>query len=149
VTRGLALALLVALAGCAGSEADESDDRPICEVRFAAPAGFDPLDTFEEEYPDHLGVRLGYRDEQDREFHVLVGIPGEIGEGLPAAGTGELELTEGRTAEFVGRDRVWVVVWIEGDRCDPRAVIGNGFTQETFREALVDAGLAPPVTQPS
>jgi hypothetical protein len=70
---------------------------------------------------------------------VLVGIPGEIGEGLPAAG--QLELTEGSSAELVGRDDVWIAIWDEGDRCDPRAVIGNGFTQETFEEALADAGL--------
>jgi hypothetical protein len=141
VTRGLALALVVALCGCTGSETAESDDRPVCEVRFAAPAGFAPLDSFEEEYPDHVGVRLGFRDPQEREFHVLVGIPGEIGEGLPTAG--ELELTEGRTSELVGRDDVWIAIWDEDDRCDPRAVIGNGFTRETFGEALVDAGLVP------
>jgi hypothetical protein len=141
VTRGLALALVVALCGCTGSETVEPDDRPVCDVRFAAPAGFAPLDSFEEEYPDHVGVRLGFRDPQEREFHVLVGIPGEIGEGLPTAG--ELELTEGRTAELVGRDDVWIAIWDEDDRCDPRAVIGNGFTRETFGEALVDAGLVP------
>jgi hypothetical protein len=141
VTRGLALALVLVLAGCTGSEPDEPDDRPVCEVRFAAPTGFAPLDSFEEEYPDHVGVRLGFRDPQGREFHVLAGIPGEIGEGLPTAG--ELELTEGRTAELVGRDDVWIVIWDEDDRCDPRAVIGNGFTRETFEEALVDAGLVP------
>jgi hypothetical protein len=139
VTRGLALALAVALAGCTASEPAEPEDRLVCEVRFAAPAGFAPLDPFEEEYRDHVGVRLGFRDPQGREFHVLVGIPGEIGEGLPAAG--QLELTEGRSAELVGRDDVWIAIWDEGDRCDPRAVIGNGFTQETFKEALADAGL--------
>jgi hypothetical protein len=141
VTRGFALVLVVALCGCTSSEPDEPDDRPVCEVRFAAPAGFAPLDSFEEDYPDHVGVRLGFRDPGGREFHVLVGIPGEIGEGMPTAG--ELELTEGRRAELVGRDEVWIAIWGEDDRCDPRAVIGNGFTRETFREALVDAGLVP------
>jgi hypothetical protein len=139
VIRRLALVLVLALAGCTRAEPVESDDRPICELRFAAPAGFAPLDAFEEEYPDHVGVRLGFRDPQGREFHVLVGIPGEIGEGLPTAG--ELELTEERTAQLVGRDDVWIAIWDEDDRCDPRAVIGNGFTRETFEEALVDAGL--------
>jgi hypothetical protein len=139
VTRRLALVLALTLAGCTGSEPVGADNRPICELRFAAPAGFAPIDSFEEEYPDHVGVRLGFRDPQGHEFHVLVGIPGEIGEGLPTAG--ELELTEGRTAQLVGRDDVWIAIWDEDDRCDPRAVIGNGFTRETFEEALVDAGL--------
>jgi hypothetical protein len=131
--------LLAGLAACVGPGA-EDPVVPVCEVRFAAPTGFAPLETFEEPYPDHVGVRLGYRDDQRREFHVLVGIPGEIGEGLPAAGT--LELTEARTARMMGRDRVWVVVWSEGDLCDPRAVIGNGFDRDEFVDALGDAGLA-------
>ena len=113
----------------------------VCAVRFAAPSGFEPLETFEETtYPDHIGVRLGFRDEERREFHVLVGIPGEIGEGLPSAG--DLELAEGRTARLVGQDRVWIVIWTEGDLCDPRAVIGNGFSRDEFVGALEDAGLA-------
>jgi hypothetical protein len=136
----LALAI-IALAACGGPDEEVRDDRPVCEVRFAAPSGFEPLDAFEETtYPDHIGVRLGFRDEDRREFHVLVGIPGEIGEGLPSAG--ELELSEGRTARFLGEDDVWIVVWEEDDRCDPRAVVGNGFTRESFQEALADAGLA-------
>jgi hypothetical protein len=111
----------------------------VCEVRFAAPDGFAPIETFEDDYSDHVGVRLGYRDVRRREFHVLVGIPGEIGEGLPASGT--VALAGGRTGVVVGRDMVWVVVWHEDDVCDPRAVIGNGFTRSTFVDALADAGL--------
>ena len=111
----------------------------MCEVRFAAPDGFAPIETFEDDYPDHIGVRLGYRDDRRREFHVLVGIPGEIGEGLPAAGS--VELAGGETGTVLGRDDVWVVVWREGDVCDPRAVIGNGFTRSEFVAALTDAGL--------
>jgi hypothetical protein len=141
VIRRLVLCLaLVALAACEGEAEEPVDDRPVCAVRFAAPNGFAPLDSFEEDYPDHVGLRLGFRDEDRREFHVLVGIPGEIGEGLPSAG--ELALTEGRTARLVGEDRVWIAIWTEGDLCDPRAVIGNGFTRDGFGAALEDAGLA-------
>jgi hypothetical protein len=35
------------------------------------------------------------------------------------------------------------VVWTEDDECDPRAVIGNGFTHADFVAALADGGLAP------
>jgi hypothetical protein len=141
MTRRLALVMSLVLAGCAGSGPDSpAADVPVCEVRFAAPAGFTPIETFEEPYPDHVGVRLGFRDDERRQLHVLVGIPGEIGEGLPTAG--DVPLTQGRTAELVGEGRVWIVIWSEGDRCDPRAVIGDGFTRDTFEDALVDAGLA-------
>jgi hypothetical protein len=140
VIRRLTLVTIVALAACASADDGAARaDRPVCEVRFAAPSGFAPIETFEEPYPDHVGVRLGFRDADRRQFHVLAGIPGEIGEGLPPGGT--LRLTEDRTGELVGRDPVWVVVWSEGDRCDPRAVIGDGFTRETFVAALEDAGL--------
>jgi hypothetical protein len=133
----LAGAIAFGLSGCAAP-----DDPPVvCGVRFAAPAGFDPLEAFEEEYPDHVGVRLGFRDERGREFHVFAGIPGEFGEGLPAAGP--VPLTEGRVGSLAGRGHVWVLTWEEGGRCDPRAALGNGFTREEFHAALADAGLAP------
>jgi len=131
--------LLVALGACGGSVGSATDRRPVCEVRFAAPVGFAPIETFEDDYADHVGVRLGYRDDRQREFHVLVGIPGEIGEGLPPAGS--LDLREGRIGTLVGEGTVWVVVWNEHDVCDPRAVIGNGFTRSGFEEFLGDAGL--------
>ena len=133
----LAGAIVFALGSC---EAPPDEPRLVCGVRFAAPAGFDPLEPFEEEYPDHVGVRLGFRDERGREFHVFAGIPGEFGEGLPAAGS--VPLTEDRVGSLAGRARVWVLTWEEGGRCDPRAALGNGFTREQFQAALVDAGLA-------
>ncbi len=132
----VAAAIAFGLVGC-----EAPDDPPVvCGVRFAAPAGFDPLEPFEEEYPDHVGVRLGFRDERGREFHVFAGIPGEFGEGLPAAGS--VTLTEGRSGSLAGRAQVWVLTWEEGGLCDPRAALGNGFTREEFQVALADAGLA-------
>jgi hypothetical protein len=141
VIRRFAALGLVALAACGGPDDPPSADRTVCEVRFAAPTGFGPLSTFEEDYPDHVGLRQGFEDDRGREFYVLTGIPGEIGEGLPFVE--ELALTEGRSGRFLGRDDVWVVVWTEDDECDPRAVIGNGFTRADFVAALADAGLAP------
>jgi hypothetical protein len=141
VTRRLALLLLFVASACGGAdEASSKDDPIVCEMGAAVPPGFSALDTFEETYPDHVGVRVGFRDEDRREFHVLVGIPGEFGEGMTSAG--DLALTGGRTGRlYAGIEGVWVVVWQEDDPCDPRAVIGNGFSRGAFLEALADAGL--------
>jgi hypothetical protein len=134
------MALVVALASCAPEEAEPLRAR--CEPGFEVPAGFEPLETFEEPYPDHLGVRQGYRDGQGRELHVFAGIPGEFGEGLARAG--ELPLAGGGAGELVGQRRVWVLVWDEGDRCDPRAVLGNGLGRRAFVDALRTAGVLSP-----
>ena len=134
----LAGAIVFALGSC---EAPPDEPRLVCGVRFAAPAGFDPLEPFEEEYPDHVGVRLGFRDERGREFHVFAGIPGEFGEGLPEAGT--VELVGDRTGRLAGGPhRVWVLTWEEGGMCDPRAVLGRGFDQREFLDLLALAGIA-------
>jgi hypothetical protein len=144
VIRRLGLLALLALPACGGSdEAPRADPPPVCEPGVPVPSGFEPLDTFEEPYADHVGVRLGFRDDERRELHILAGIPGEFGEGTTPAG--ELDLTQGRTGRlYEGVEGVWLVVWEEDDPCDPRVVIANGFTRDVFLDALVDAGLLPP-----
>jgi hypothetical protein len=134
----LAVAVFVGVA-CSRDAGTPEPATPACEVRFAAPGGFAPLESFEERYDDRIGVRLGFADARDRELHLFAGIPGEFGEGLPDAGS--LPLTDGRTGTLVGRDDVWIVTWEEGDRCDPRAVLANGFSRKAFEAALTDAGL--------
>jgi hypothetical protein len=144
--RDLAVPILalVALAACrsgsTGHAAEPTGRVPECEVGVQAPAGFQALETFHEDYPDHVGVRLGFRDQQGRELHAFAGIPGEFGEGLAAAG--EVELAPGRTGLLTGSERVWVVEWNEGGVCDPRAALGNGFGREGFLTVLEEAGIA-------
>lgn len=140
--RRAAIAVLLLAAACSSSAPPaEEPSTPTCEVRFAAPSGFAPLESFEERYEDHIGLRLGFRDGQDREFHVFAGIPGEFGEGL--TWTERLPLDDGRSGAMSGDmgHEVWVVEWREGDVCDPRAVLGTGFTRAEFLAALGDAGL--------
>ena len=139
--RTFVLLLLATTACTVGGTQEPTPSRVVCEVRFAAPSGFGPLEPFEEEYDDHVGVRLGFRDERRREVHVFAGIPGEIGEGLPSAGW--VTLNEGGPMRVVGRGQVWVVVWDEGDICDPRAVLVNGFSRREFVDTLAEMGLAP------
>jgi len=140
VRRTFVLLLLATTACTVGGTEQPKPSRVMCDVRFAAPLGFDPLETFEEEYDDHVGVRLGFRDERRREVHVFAGIPGEIGEGLPSAG--RVRLTDGRTVGVFGRGEVWVVVWNERDICDPRAVLVNGLSRREFLTTLAEMGLA-------
>lgn len=135
--------LLLLLPACTGGEEPASGTPaiPVCEVPMEAPTGFEPLERFEEEYPDHVGVRLGYRDPQRREVHLFAGIPGEFGEGLPLGGN--VELAGGGTASLLGKGRqAWLAVWEEGDVCDPRVVLTNGFTRRELLDLLEDAGLA-------
>jgi hypothetical protein len=142
VRRALVLLLVAAATGCTIGGADTIERSPVvCSVRFAAPSGFAPAGSLEQDQPDHVGVRLDFGDPEGRELHVFAGIPGDFGEGLPAAG--RLELTEGRTGLVAGRGDVWVVTWEEDDLCDPRSVLANGFSRRAFVEALAEMGLAP------
>jgi hypothetical protein len=138
--RRLVLAAVVVLAAaCSGRSPAVAPDVPTCQIRFAAPEGFAPLESFEEPYRDRVGVRLGFVDVQRRELHVFAGIRGEFGEGLPEAGT--IELRDGRVGTLAGRGDVWIVTWTEGDRCDPRALLASGFDRAAFDATLVEAGL--------
>lgn len=132
--------MLVACGGGAASQPPPTSDRTTCEVSFVTPPGFERTDTFEESYPDRVGVRLGFRDEAGRELHAFAGIPGEFGEGLPDAGT--VELVTGGIARLAGGvHEVWVLVWDEGGLCDPRVVLGRGFERRGFLELLERAGV--------
>ncbi len=139
--RTFVLLLLATTACTVGGTQEPTRSRVVCDVRFAAPSGFGPLEPLEVEYDDHVGVRLDFRDDRRREVHVFAGIPGEIGEGLPSAGW--VTLNEGGPLRVVGRDQVWVVVWDEGDICDPRAVLVNGLSRREFITTLAEMGLAP------
>lgn len=139
--RTFVLLLLATTACTVGGTQQPTPSPVVCDVRFAAPSGFGPLEPLEVEYDDHVGVRLDFRDDRRREVHVFAGIPGEIGEGLPSAGW--VTLNEGGPRRVVGRDQVWVVVWDEGDICDPRAVLVNGLSRREFVTTLAEMGLSP------
>jgi hypothetical protein len=139
------VAVVLGLVACArdASEPSATAETITCAPVFEAQAGFEPLETFEETYPDHVGIRLGYRDDQRRELHAFAGIPGEFGEGLPDAG--EIPLTRERSGRLFGRGTVWVLVWDEGDVCDPRAVLGNGLDRRSFLASLERSGIVTPI----
>lgn len=133
---------VLTLAACSGGAASAPGNTgpPVCDAPFAPPAAFEPTETFKEEYPDRVGVRLGYADQEGRELHAFAGIPGEFGEGLPDAGA--VRLAGGWNGRLSGGpNEVWVVSWEEGGACDPRAVLGSGFDRRGFLAVLEGSGL--------
>ncbi len=141
----LVAAVLAAATACTGGSAGrrtaEGSPEPVrCQADyFTVPPGFHAVRTFEERYPDHVGIRLSLRDERGRELHVFSGIPGEFGEGLPA--DGRVTVTGSGQVGLVGSRRVWVLWWEVEDACTPRAVLGNGLTRNEFLQVLAASGL--------
>ncbi len=132
----LLAAVIAAAAGCSSPGA--SPTPPVCEPPLAPPAGFVQVERVESRQADHVGVRTSYRASDGRELHLLAGIPGEIGEGLPTGGT--VRLAEGVDARLLGEDERWALVWGSDDLCEPYAVIGEGFDRGSFLGLLREVG---------
>ena len=135
---------LVACGSGAATQPSPTADRTACEVRFVTPEGFERTETFEEPYPDRVGVRLGWLDDRgSRAARVRRASPGEFGEGLPTPARSKL--AAGGTGRLAGGvHEVWVLSWDEGGTCDPRVILGRGFDRRGFLELLRRAGVAAP-----
>ena len=136
----LAAVALAAAAGCSSPRAPASP--LLCEPPLAPPPGFERVERVESPQADHVAVRTSYRSEDGRELHLLAGIPGEVGEGLPLVGT--LRLAEGVDARLLGADERWALVWGAEGVCDPYAVIGQGFDRRSFVGLLRETGFLEP-----
>ncbi len=143
--RWLTAGLLALSAACGGGGraggSTASPEPPRCETGFKVPAGFEPAGTFEEPAPDHVGVRLDFRDDRGRELHFSAGIAGEFGEGAAVAGS--LRVATGEEATLLGGGETWILVWDEAGPCATHAVIGNGFTRDGFVSVLRESGVVP------
>jgi hypothetical protein len=143
-----ALSLLV-LSSCGGGErpaparpeaAPTGAVRPRCDVpRGRAPEGFMLARTSDRPHRDHVGVHIVYRAPDGARLDYLVGVAGEVGEGLPLVG--EVELATGEPARLLGRDETWVVVWPEPPPCAQSAILGNGMDRAGFDEVLEGTGI--------
>ena len=145
ILRSTRLPMLVALsvlAGCTGRTAEQQTALPSstkCHPLAVAPSGFKVMETVEERYPDHIGIRITFRDDHGRLLHSFAGVPGEYGEGLPVAGSAHL--VSGGDVSLIGKDQTWVIAWDTGGLCGAHALIGNGFTREGFIRALEASGV--------
>jgi hypothetical protein len=136
------LVALSVLAGCTGRTAEQQTALPSstkCRPLAVAPSGFKVMETVEERYPDHIGIRITFRDDHGRLLHSFTGVPGEYGEGLPVAGSAHL--VSGGDVPLIGKDQTWVIAWDTGGLCGAHALIGNGFTREGFVRALEASGV--------
>ena len=141
-TRLLLLVALSALAECTGRTAEQQTALPSptkCRALAVAPSGFKVTETVEERYPDHIGIRITFRDDRGRRLHSFMGVPGEFGEGLPVAGSAQL--ASGEHVSLIGKDQTWVIAWDAGGLCGAHALIGNGFTKGGFIKALMVSGV--------
>jgi hypothetical protein len=141
-----ALAAVVLGASCTGDRSAPGAGpagKPRCEAHPGRGVeGFVLNRTREIEEPDHVAVRKEYRDRRGRLLVYLLGLSGEVGEGLPFLR--EVGLVTGQPARFLGRDGNWTIVWEEGFPCSQMAVVGNGFGREDFVRALVEADIIAP-----
>ena len=146
IARGSAALAFVLTVACNGGGAREPAPEPTgrmkCEPELVIPAGFRATETFEDPYPDSIGVRLSFRDDRGRELHVFAGIRGEFGEGLPLDGL--VELASGEEVLLLGEDETWVIAWDTGGPCGLHAVLGNGLTRKEFVSTLEESGVIVP-----
>jgi hypothetical protein len=115
---------------------------PRCEARLGGVEGFVLTRSRDIPQGESIGVREEYRDSEGRSLTYLLGIFGEVGEGLPFQE--EVGLSGGATARLLGRDQTWVLVWEDQFPCQQIAVIGNGFRRSEFVEVMERAALLPP-----
>jgi hypothetical protein len=139
----LACLLVIAAVGCTATTDGHVEGSPpgpvACEANLKVPDGFDVTEGFEEPYPDHIGIRVGFSDRQHRELHYFAGIPGEFGEGLPL--DGPLQLATGEQGSLLGADETWVLTWQTEGPCAAHAALGNGFSRQEFLDLLRESGV--------
>ena len=148
-TAAAALAAAVLGAACTQNEAArptptaEPAGTPRCETPPGrGPEGFTLKRTREFDEGDRVATRLDYRDPAGRLLVYLLGLSGEIGEGLPVLA--RTSLPGGQEGLFLGRGQAWMLVWEDPFPCPQMAVVGNGFGRKGFVRLLVAAGLVRP-----
>lgn len=117
---------------------------PVPKARCDAPAvpvpeGFLLVRSTERPRLGTPGIHRTYRDGSGRRLDVLLGIEGEVGEGLPLVS--RVPLAGGLRARLLGRGSTWILTWDELPPCGPTAVIGNGMGRAAFSALVRGTGL--------
>lgn len=97
---------------------------------------WEAAEEIEVEAEDHIGVRETFTSE-GRSVTLMVGIAGEVGEGLPVAG--QRETTTGMFATLQGEADTWALTWRDAGTCGDRAVLGEGLGQADFEDLMREA----------
>jgi hypothetical protein len=146
--RLAALAVVVGVA-CRGTEPRQPEPspeptragRPACAAPGTGLQGFVLVSEDERRYPDHVGARMEFRDPEGRRIFFLLGIPGEVGEGLPLVG--EPSLVDGTPARLLGEVDRWVLAWEGEPPCRDMAIVGNEIGRSDFEAVLREASILP------
>jgi hypothetical protein len=144
----LRLAVLAVLVGvaCRGTEPPKPEPspeltagRPVCRAPGTGLQGFVLVREDQRRYGDHVGARMEFRDPEGRRVFFLLGIPGEVGEGLPLVG--EPALLDGTPARLLGEEDRWVLAWEGAPPCRDMAIVGNEIGRSEFEGVLRDASI--------
>jgi hypothetical protein len=141
--RPAVLAAAAAVA-CSGESAPRPHPEPLGPACVQPGTGLEGYVLFrrgERRYNDHVGVRMEFRHPSGRRIYFLLGIPGEIGEGLPLAGAPRL--LDGSVGRLLGEEDRWALVWQGDPPCEDMAVVGNLISKSAFRRALRAASILP------
>ena len=111
-----------------------------CSPPIEAPAGFELVESLEDPYSDHVGVRVSLRDADGDELHLFSGIPGEFGEGLPLDSNVTVGGVQGR---LLGQDGVWVIAWTGDGPCGVKAILSNGLSRKDFLDVVEPGSIEP------
>jgi hypothetical protein len=84
---------------------------------------------------------MRFRDPQGRRLYFLLGIPGEVGEGLPFVE--RRRLVDGSVGRLMGEGSTWVLAWPGRVPCQDMAIVGNEISPAAFETALRGASILP------
>lgn len=86
---------------------------------------------------DHTGTHRTFRAGGGRRLDYLLGIAGEVGEGLPFVA--RPTMASGGRARLLGRGRTWTLAWAEPHPCRSSAIVAAGISRPEFLRLLREA----------
>jgi hypothetical protein len=144
VRRGWAVVVAVAVS-CSGEPAPQPLPPPqprgpvVCPAPGMGLEGYVLVRRSDRRYHDHLGGWMEFRGPSGRRIFFLLGVPGEVGEGLPFVGS--RRLVDGSVGRFMGEEDRWALAWRGDPPCEDMAVVGNEISGAAFKRTLRNAAI--------